>query len=155
MLNFVAKFLPLGPLIALLRQTPLLRLGIKSAYANPERINLELVRLIQQPARRKGAAGALAGMVRGMGLRPAAATAPELLPRLKCPLLLLWGKQDRLVPAQIGQKALALSPKGLCELQLMAGLGHCPHDEDPERFNELLLSWEHQRLGLAGPKLGQ
>ena len=155
LLNFVAKFLPLGPLIALLRQTPLLRLGIKSAYANPERINLELVRLIQQPARRKGAAGALAGMVRGMGLRPAAATAPELLPRLKCPLLLLWGKQDRLVPAQIGQKVLALSPKGLCELQLMAGLGHCPHDEDPERFNELLLSWEHQRLGLAGPKLGQ
>ena len=141
LVNSIARLLPLGPLIALLRQPALLRLGIGSAYSNPARINQELVKLIQQPARRSGAPGALAGMVRGMALRPGAATAPQLLPRLSCPLLLLWGKQDRLVPVQISKKILAYIPKNRCDLELIEGIGHCFHDEDPERFNQLVLNW--------------
>jgi pimeloyl-ACP methyl ester carboxylesterase len=132
---------PLRPLIALLRQPALLRLGIASAYAKRERIDAELVRLIQRPAARPSAARALAGMVRGMGLRPAAATAPRLLPRLQLPLLLLWGSQDRLVPPLIAQRVMQHSPAGICELRWLTNLGHCPHDEDPQRFNQLLIEW--------------
>jgi pimeloyl-ACP methyl ester carboxylesterase len=28
---------------------------------------------------------------------------------------------------------------------VLAGLGHCLHDEQPERFNSRLLAWLHQR----------
>ena len=27
------------------------------------------------------------------------------------------------------------------ELQVLEGLGHCPHDEAPERVNPILLRW--------------
>jgi pimeloyl-ACP methyl ester carboxylesterase len=83
-------------------------------------------------------------MVRGMGLRPAQATAPALLPRLSQPLLLLWGRQDRLVPPAIAQQVLQRAPAGLCQLEWLEELGHCPHDEDPEQFNRVLLRWLRQ-----------
>ncbi|MEB3176868.1 MAG: alpha/beta fold hydrolase [Synechococcus sp.] len=134
----VSRLLPLGPLVALLRQPRLIRMGLASAYAQRQRIDAELVQLIRTPARRSGAAKALAAMVRGMALRPAAATAPRLLPRLQQPLLLLWGRNDRLVPGAIATRVLHF---GHGELQWLEGLGHCPHDEDPERFNTALLGW--------------
>ena len=44
--------------------------------------------------------------------------------------LILWGSKDRLIPpdhAQRFQQAIAGS-----ELQVFEGLGHVPHEEDPE-----------------------
>jgi pimeloyl-ACP methyl ester carboxylesterase len=145
----VSRLLPLGPLIALLRQRPLIRLGLQSAYACQERIDRELIQLIRWPARRSGAPHALAAMVRGMALRPAAATAPQLLPRLRCPLLLLWGRQDRLVPPQLAARVQGLAPAARCELQWLEALGHCPHDEVPEQFNSTLLLWLGQHTADA------
>ena len=141
LIQLVSRLLPLGPLVALLRQPRLIKLGLASAYAQRERIDAELVQLIRAPARRAGAPRALAAMVRGMALRPAGATAPALLPRLQQPLLLLWGSNDRLVPGVIAAKVQRLSR---CELQWLEGLGHCPHDEDPKRFNTALLAWLNQ-----------
>ena len=140
-IQLVSRLLPLGPLVALLRQPRLIKLGLASAYAQRERIDAELVQLIRTPARRAGAPRALAAMVRGMALRPAGATAPALLPRLQQPLLLLWGRNDRLVPEVIAARVQGLSR---CELQWLEGLGHCPHDEDPKRFNTALLTWLKQ-----------
>ena len=71
----VSRCLPLGLLIAVLRQNPLLRMGLASAYAGSERIDNELVQLIRWPASRSTAGRALGAMVRGMALRPARATA--------------------------------------------------------------------------------
>jgi pimeloyl-ACP methyl ester carboxylesterase len=144
LVQFFTWLVPLRPLVALLRQPWPLRLGIGSAYHRPHRIDAELIRLIQRPASRPTAARALAGMVRGMGLRPAQATAPALLPRLSQPLLLLWGRQDRLVPPAIAQQVLQRAPAGLCQLEWLEELGHCPHDEDPEQFNRVLLRWLRQ-----------
>jgi len=137
----IARLLPLGPLVALLRQPLLLRLGLMSAYANPARIDQELISLIKQPATRSNAPRALAAMVRGMGLRPGPATAPQLLPRLRCPFLVLWGSEDRFVPAVIANKVVAYAPAIHTELKLINGFGHCLHDEDPQQFNELILNW--------------
>ena len=145
----VSRLLPLGLLIALLRQRPLIRLGLQSAYACQERIDRELIQLIRWPARRSGAPHALAAMVRGMALRPAAATAPQLLPRLRCPLLLLWGRRDRLVPPQLAARVQGLAPAARCELQWLEALGHCPHDEVPEQFNSTLLLWLGQHTAAA------
>ncbi|MEL0340104.1 MAG: alpha/beta fold hydrolase [Synechococcus sp.] len=141
----VSRCLPLGLLIAVLRQNPLLRMGLASAYAGSERIDNELVQLIRWPASRSTAGRALGAMVRGMALRPARATAPQLLLRLNRPLLLLWGRRDRLVPPVIAERVVQQAPAGLAELHWLEGLGHCPHDEAPEAFNTALIGWLKQQ----------
>ena len=141
----VSRCLPLGLLIAVLRQNPLLRMGLASAYASSERIDNELVQLIRWPASRSTAGRALGAMVRGMALRPARATAPQLLLRLNRPLLLLWGRRDRLVPPVIAERVVQQAPAGLAELHWLEGLGHCPHDEAPETFNTALINWLKQQ----------
>ena len=141
----VSRCLPLGLLIAVLRQNPLLRMGLASAYASSERIDNELVQLIRWPASRSTAGRALGAMVRGMALRPARATAPQLLLRLNRPLLLLWGRRDRLVPPVIAERVVQQAPAGLAELHWLEGLGHCPHDEAPETFNTALIGWLKQQ----------
>ena len=141
----VSRCLPLGLLIAVLRQNPLLRMGLASAYAGSERIDNELVQLIRWPASRSTAGRALGAMVRGMALRPARATAPQLLLRLNRPLLLLWGRRDRLVPPVIAERVVQQAPAGLAELHWLEGLGHCPHDEAPETFNRALIGWLKQQ----------
>ena len=141
----VSRCLPLGLLIAVLRQNPLLRMGLASAYSSGERIDCELVQLIRWPASRSTAGRALGAMVRGMALRPARATAPQLLLRLNRPLLLLWGRRDRLVPPVIAGRVVQQAPAGLAKLHWLEGLGHCPHDEAPETFNTALIGWLKQQ----------
>ena len=141
----VSRCLPLGLFIAVLRQNPLLRMGLASAYASGERIDRELVQLIRWPASRSTAGRALGAMARGMALRPARATAPQLLLRLNRPLLLLWGRRDRLVPPVIAERVVQQAPAGLAELHWLEGLGHCPHDEAPETFNTALIGWLKQQ----------
>jgi pimeloyl-ACP methyl ester carboxylesterase len=75
----------------------------------------------------------------GMALRPRGATAAPLLQRMRQPLLVLWGSQDRLVPPAISQRLAQHKPD--LELQLLPQLGHCPHDERPALFNRTLLQW--------------
>ena len=141
----VSRCLPLGLLISVLRQNPLLRMGLASAYAGSKRIDNELVQLIRWPASRSTAGRALGAMVRGMALRPARATAPQLLLRLNRPLLLIWGRRDRLVPPVIAERVVQQAPAGLAELHWLDGLGHCPHDEAPETFNTALIGWLKQQ----------
>ena len=31
-------------------------------------------------------------------------------------------------------------------LQVLEGCGHCPHDEDPKRFNGVVLAWLRETL---------
>ena len=85
----------------------------------------------------------------GMALRPRGATAPALLERLAAlpqamPLLLLWGRQDRFVPLLIGERLQ--QQHAWLELQVIEESGHCPHDETPEAFHQVLLSWLDRNL---------
>jgi pimeloyl-ACP methyl ester carboxylesterase len=135
----LCRLLPLELIVPLLAHSPLLGLGLQSAYRRPVLADGELLRLIARPARRPTAPRALRAMSIGMALRPHQATAPALLRRLRHPLLLIWGHQDRLVPPAVAQQCLGVRPD--LPLVLLEHCGHCPHDEDPRRFHEALLGW--------------
>ncbi|MFM7085941.1 MAG: alpha/beta fold hydrolase [Cyanobium sp.] len=137
--QLLCRLLPLELVVPLLAHSPLLALGIQSAYQRAVLDDRELQRLIARPARRPTAARALRAMSIAMALRPHGATAPALLPRLQRPLLLLWGRQDRLVPLLVAEQCLQRRP-GL-PLRVLEDAGHCPHDEVPERFQAALLEW--------------
>jgi len=135
----LCRLLPLELLVPLIARTPLLDVGLRSAYSNPQPVDRELRRLVARPALRPAAPQALRAMSIGMALRPRAATAAPLLQRMRQPLLVLWGSHDRLVPVQISQTLSHHKPD--LELQLLPRLGHCPHDEQPGLFNRELLQW--------------
>lgn len=137
--TWLCRLLPLELIVPLLAHSPLLDLGIQSAYSRAVIGDGELHRLIARPARRPGAVRALRSMSIAMALRPHGATAPALLHRLRQPLLLLWGEADRLVPLDVGRQCRRLRPD--LELRVVAGAGHCPHDESPDDFHDALLPW--------------
>lgn len=59
------------------------------------------------------------------------------------PTLLIWGDRDRAVdPASAGELLRRL-PKA--ELAVIRGAGHLPFEEDPEKFNELVLNFLAQQ----------
>lgn len=145
----LCRILPLELLVPLIARTPLLDLGLRSAYQDQGAVDGELRRLIARPALRPQAAQALRAMSIGMALRPREATAAPLLQRMQQPLLVLWGSQDRLVPPQISRQ---LHPhKADLQLELLQELGHCPHDERPELFNSVVITWLARNLGSGQP----
>ncbi|MDF1513304.1 MAG: alpha/beta hydrolase [Anaerolineae bacterium] len=54
-----------------------------------------------------------------------------------CPVLLIWGKQDRTVPFEISRQVRSALPHA--EFHAIEGAGHIPHFEQPERINPLLI----------------
>ena len=148
------RLLPLGVLIPLISRTALLRLGLQGAYHRSIRTDRELHQLVAAPARRPTAARALRAMSIGMALRPRGATAPALIERLSSspeaiPVLLVWGREDRFVPLVIGEQLLKQYP--WLDLQVIDNSGHCPHDETPDAFHQVLLSWLDRNLESKRP----
>ena len=138
----LCRLLPLELLVPLLAHSPLLDLGIQSAYARAVIGDRELHRLIARPARRPGAARSLRAMSIAMALRPYGATAPARLQRLRRPLLLIWGHRDQLVPLRVAQRVRLQRPD--LQLTVLDGCGHCPHDEDAAGFNAGVIAWLNQ-----------
>jgi pimeloyl-ACP methyl ester carboxylesterase len=146
LVHLLCRLLPLELLVPLLAHSPLLDLGIQSAYATAVIGDRELRRLIARPAKRPGAVRSLRAMSIAMALRPRGATAPALLHRLQQPLLLIWGHRDRLVPLQVAQLVRRQRPE--LQLTVLERCGHCPHDEDAEGFNASLIGWLNQLPGI-------
>lgn len=148
----LCRLLPLELLVPLLAHSPLLALGIQLSYAVPVIGDRELRRLIALPARRPGAVRSLRSMSIAMALRPHGATAPSLVPRLRRPLLLIWGTGDQLVPLQVGEALVRLRPD--LPLHTLEGCGHCLHDEAPQPFHDAVIPWLQQLApaqATAGP----
>jgi 4,5:9,10-diseco-3-hydroxy-5,9,17-trioxoandrosta-1(10),2-diene-4-oate hydrolase len=63
----------------------------------------------------------------------------ENLGKIKCPTLIIWGQQDRIIPvahAQVARNGIPTS-----ELQILDPCGHGPHFERPDDFNKLVLDF--------------
>ena len=139
LVELLCKILPLELLVPLLTRSPVLEWAIQTAYWAPVLQDGPLHRVIRGPARRKGAVRSLRAMSVAMALRPVKATAPSLLRRLQHPMLLIWGEKDILVPLQVGWQCQRFR-KDLPVI-VIPGSGHCPHDERPDVFNEVVIAW--------------
>ena len=78
-------------------------------------------------------------------------TGRRLLPELRdpfhfaavrAPVLLVWGDSDRMVSHTGSERIVAALPN--TNYELIAGCGHCPQVEEPDRFVELLLDFVAQ-----------
>jgi pimeloyl-ACP methyl ester carboxylesterase len=105
------------------------------AYANSEAVTEELVDLLLAPARDQGAVSVfLAFTAYSTGPLP-----EDLLPKLPCSAIMLWGTADPWEPIELGRE-LGNFPQ-VQKFIPLEGVGHCPQDEAPEIVNPILLDW--------------
>jgi pimeloyl-ACP methyl ester carboxylesterase len=64
---------------------------------------------------------------------------PFKLERINCPVLIVWGKQDRMVMSKGAQRVIDAVPG--TKLELLEDCGHCPQVECPDRFCDLLIDF--------------
>jgi len=83
---------------------------------------------------------------RGMAIRVVATAKSAVrhnlgdkLHNIECPTLLIWGEQDEVTPAFVGEKFHELLPNS--QLIFLDKCGHAPMMELPQEFNKILESF--------------
>jgi pimeloyl-ACP methyl ester carboxylesterase len=129
------------PLFQLLRQPAVVRGWAKQAYTSNLAVTDELIEILASPAYDQNAGPALRQMVKTLiHVKPVVRySARSVLPNLQLPMLLIWGQQDNCVPPKLGPLCVELNSQ--IKLVALDQAGHCPHDECPERVNQLILDW--------------
>ena len=111
-----------------------IRSVLKQAYPSGSNVDNDLMQLLFQPTQRPGAAEAFRGFINLFDDY----LAPDLLRDLSVPIDLIWGENDPWEPLSEAQR-WAESFAVIRSLSVVAGGGHCPHDEHPDQVNPLLL----------------
>ena len=111
-----------------------IRSVLKQAYPTGSNIDDALVNLLYKPTQRDGAAEAFRGFINLFDDH----LAPQLMGNLSVPVDLIWGEKDPWEPISEA-KNWAETISSVRSLQVIAGAGHCPHDEAPETVNQLLM----------------
>ena len=145
--NLVASPLLIKSLLKILRQPSIIGRWAKIAYQDTTAVNQELVQILAAPAYDDGADYTFYSLFQGVRKSGFAASAQEILPQLQLPILLIWGLQDRMIPPALAPGFAQLNPQ--IELIELEGVGHCPHDENPHQFNQIILNWLQQKFDSA------
>jgi pimeloyl-ACP methyl ester carboxylesterase len=139
----------LKPLFYWVRRPKVVRPWAGLAYASSEAITDELVALLSEPAHDRGAAQAFSNLLRGMINPRFGPKVSAILPTLEIPILLLWGRQDRMVPSILAPTFAGMNPR-IHFVELDAG--HCPHDECAIIVNDLIHNWLSQQIVPHNPR---
>jgi pimeloyl-ACP methyl ester carboxylesterase len=126
----------LAALFRVLARPGFIRRVLRIAYPSGANVDDELVTLLHRPATDPGAVESFRGFVNLFRDH----LAPDLLAGLRLPVRMVWGGLD---PWEAPAEARRWAATYPCvrELRVLAGLGHCPHDEAPEQVNPILLEW--------------
>ncbi len=144
LLKLFFHFFPLNTLVNLISRTKLITFALQSAYFRSISYDNSLKRIVTVPARRVNASKALRAMCIGMSNRANSAKGPFIIEKIQSlpnrpPILLIWGKQDKLIPIFLAKKLIKLHP--WLKLTEINEAGHCLHDELPKHFNQIVLNW--------------
>lgn len=111
---------------------PLIAQGLRAGYVDPKLVTPALIDRYADLARGPGHRDILLALQTGP--RRPATTAD--LSRIRAPTLVMFGQEDRLIPAADGEKFRAAIPGAT--LILYPGVGHVPMEQIPERsFGDL------------------
>jgi pimeloyl-ACP methyl ester carboxylesterase len=121
-----------------IRQKSRIRSTLTQVYRDQSAITEDLVEMLYQPSCHPNAQKVFASIVSA----PPGPKPEELLEKLQHPLLLLWGEEDPWTPIK-GAKIYRELPARQVEVKFhpIPQAGHCPHDEQPETVNRLILDW--------------
>lgn len=103
------------------------------------RVDQELINLIAEPARDPDAAEAFIRLSTSLSTPGYSPSLRAALGKLRVPVLLLWGTKDYAIPYREAPRLLEQMTYG--HLVTLEGMGHCPHDEVPDRIHGEIRQW--------------
>lgn len=127
--------LPSWLLFQYVRQPSTIRRTLQQVYLDKTAITDQLIEDIRRPALDPGAPKVFASVFKSRQ----GEKVDELLQKMSCPLLLLWGEGDPWMNCRAKGAQFREHYPMLTEHYLQAG--HCPHDEVPDQVNGLLRDW--------------
>lgn len=128
-------------LMAVVTQPNLSKMVLQRMLYDPDDATDSLVNVFRQPLAVSGSsarmgdwlATAATGHDRGRSSEPAG------YGDLRMPALLVWGRQDTIIPLAEGERLARLLPQS--KLVVLEQMNHAPHLEDAQEFNRLLLNF--------------
>ena len=143
LIKIFVKLFPIELILFLILHLKIINFGLNSAYFKKTNIDETLIQIITKPVKRKTAPRSLRAMLFGMSIRSTKLKSSYLLNNLskfkKVPLLLIWGEKDTFIPLFFGKRIANLYP--WVKLKIVANSGHCVHDEDHHKFNNISHEW--------------
>lgn len=120
----------LGTLITYLAPSKLVvKMTLRLCYYDQNKITREQVEAYAEPLAIRGGRHALLETARGC-IPPNADELINTASTITVPTLILWGREDRVIPAETGQRLHQLIPNSI--LEFIEQCGHVPHEEKPE-----------------------
>jgi len=121
----------------------LMHQALKMTYHDTKLITASQIQAYAGPLRTPSGRYALARMARQI-IPDNMESYVNRYPQLEVPTLLIWGRQDRIVPLGLGERLVQDLPDA--RLEVLDECGHIPHEEKPEESFTLL-----QRFIQEGP----
>lgn len=137
--SWVASPLVLNLLFQLVRKPGGVRRWASIAYANSDAVTDELVEILLGAAEDRGSARAFCAIFRAIVAPKFGPSVKQTLPHLQVPMLLLWGKNDRMIPLSLAAQFGGYNSN--LKVVEIENAGHCLHDEAPEQVNPEILNW--------------
>ena len=129
-----------------------IRRGLRKAIYNRQLITEGLVDELYQMQSIPGAKEAQLSIARSlMSLRGQRTVFLDRLPEIMAPTLIIWGKQDRILPMAHAYAAHKLI-KG-SKLHIFGNCGHSPQREKAEEFNQLVIEFLGSKEGRCSSQL--
>ncbi|GFP94197.1 pheophytinase chloroplastic [Phtheirospermum japonicum] len=101
-------------------------------YYDTSQVTDELVKIILEPGLDPGAADVFLEFICYSG----GPLPEELLPQVKCPVLVAWGDKDPWEPIDLGRAYAKFD--SVEDFVVLPNVGHCPQDEAPQLVNPLV-----------------
>ena len=107
---------------------------LNQAYPSGENVNEELIQILYKPSQRPGSAEAFRGFINLFDDY----LATDLFEKIKTDIHLIWGEKDPWESLEEAKQWVD-NFEEIKSLNIIKGAGHCPHDENPEETNNLIL----------------
>ena len=121
-----------GRLVGLLARLPLRRIAtrwtLRQVFADPGLVTAEMIDEYAAPFFRRGA---IESQRRLLG-SATPGDVPDLLRAIRCPVLVVWGREDRWIPVEDADRFAADLDDA--RVVVLEHCGHLPHEERPEEF---------------------
>lgn len=143
--GLAARLFALRPLrnalMAVVTQPGPSRFLLERIMHDPEDATDELVRVFRQPLVVEESGARMGDWLHAIGSAPdrGASSDASRYAELRMPALIVWGRQDRIIPLAEGERLARLLPQA--KLVVLEAMNHAPHLEDARAFNRLLLDF--------------
>jgi pimeloyl-ACP methyl ester carboxylesterase len=117
----------LAPITQKILPRQMIAASVRNVYGQPDKVSPALVDRYHELTLREGNR---ASLTQRFQYSSSDAALAGQISQLRLPTLILWGSLDRLIPSAHGQAFHQDIPGS--QLQVLEGLGHVPHEEDPE-----------------------